>query len=271
MKKTILSLLLLLSLLLVSCHELTSEPMPSLSTSAQTNAQPPIQTAPPLSIPGNFTPPKPPEGVVLINSGKGDYFFYAVNSYSELFSALKDPNNATNKRIQADKDSTNSLYRVTLDYYFSGKLPLLVPQQNGENMVLEHATIFSYSTFNMPCVGYVILSENGRLYMEVSFPTFITDESIQNVTTALELQNIIAPTYATPDNKAEFHNVYEKDVILAGEKTARVLVRESINNTDRKEMVLLYVDGVLIYLQGSPKIFSEAFWASFSLGEYIPQ
>ena len=173
--------------------------------------------------------------------------------------------------IQADKDSTNSLYRVTLDYYFFGKLPLLVPQQNGENMALEHATIFSYSSFNMPCIGYVVMVENRRLYMEISFPTIITDERVQSAITALELQNIIAPGAASPENKIDFHNVYEKDVTLSGGKTVRVLVRETLDSAGKREEILLYVDGILIYMQGFPTIFTNTFWKSFSLGEYVGQ
>ena len=271
MKKTILSLLLLLSLLLVSCQQAVPEPEPEQNPSPST----PIQTGMPLFVPGNFTPPKPPDIELVGPSNADNYYFYSFDSYDELYSALKDSNDRKNQTMMLESEDANLEYRGLLVYLLSGELPLLVPQRNGRPMVLEHVTVFAYEHYHLPMIWYFCPYGSQELAIKVFFPTMVSNERIneriESATSALEVISILDSNPITPTNKGSYDDVYEKDITLSDGRVVRALVMESSVNEQKRTLVHIYVDGVLMEFRGKSWMFTDGFWKSFSLCEYVGQ
>ena len=126
----------------------------------------------------------------------------------------------------------------------------------------------------MPCIYYKVLIDGHRIWILVLYPEALNIDGIENINTAWELEKIIAPNAPSPNNKQgneviEYLDIFEKSIELADGKTVTAMIMQSIQYSYRRDYYHIYMDGILLEIFGDPEVFTDDFFASFSIKPYV--
>lgn len=231
--------------------------------------------------PGVIVPPDGTSNDIGVNPGPGveinlpsppAYSSYDYESYNDIHKALTNSRSSQFIQLRLEQENCGELYQQTLSDFASGKIKVAVPQINGENINLRNQEGFSNITwftselYNLPWLWYHCLVNEQDLIVSIAYLNILDRAELNSATSYYEVLKMISPNSPSPDNykqSASYKNIYEKEITLGNGKTATAMISELKN--DSRIYVCLYLDGVLIKLQGDAALLTEDFLRMFSI------
>ncbi len=219
-----------------------------------------------------ISPLPPSDSAVIAVPSPPAYSSYDYKSYAAVRGALTNPFSLEYMQLRLEQENCGELYQQTLSDFASGEINVAVPQINGENMTLRNQEGFSNITwftselFNLPWLWYHCLVNEQHLTVSIAYLNVLNRAELDSATSYYEVLKMISPNSPSPDNykkSASYKNIYEKEITLGNGKTATAMISELKN--DSRIYVCLYLDGMLVKLQGDGSLLTEDFLRTFSI------
>ena len=177
--------------------------------------------------------------------------------------------------LKEDQANYGDVYINTLAAFASKEIKVAVPQLNGQNIDLREeagyakVSFLSSELYNLPWLWYHCVVNGYDLDVKISYLTVLENAKVNAAASYYEVLSMIAPDAPSPKNFQQYDaykNIYEREIVLAGNQAVTAMVAELKDST--KVYVRLYLDGMLISLRADQQLFSDAFWHSFAIKQY---
>ena len=212
-----------------------------------------------------------PGGEIILPSPP-EYSSYDYESYNDIHAALTNPLAPQFEQLRTEQKNCGELYQQTLSDFASGEIKVVVPQINGKKIPLRNQEGFSNITwftselYNLPWLWYHCMVNEENLTVSIAYPCVLDRAELDSATSYYEVLKMIAPNAPSPDNykeSASYKNIYEKEITLGDDKTVTAMISELKN--DSRIYVCLYLDGMLVKLQGDKTLLTDDFLRTFSI------
>ena len=257
MKKIVIVLILLLSLIFSSCAG--SPQLDGLEQDHSTKST------------TNEDSTKNNNGEELLNETPEEFRTYPFESYSALKNTLDGSDTRGSQSIRNEQIEYGRVYQSTLRAFETQDIKVVVPYFNGNTMELRNKEGFSNITlmtnelYNLPWIWYHCKLNDKDIDVRISYVSVLNNSRIDDTKSLLDILSIIAPDAPSPSNyhnKKGYKNIYEREIAL-GDRTVTAVISEL--NDSNEISVNFHIDGVLVVLKADKEVFSDEFFASFSL------
>jgi len=227
-----------------------------------------LREADPAAVP---MPPNDSAAEIVVPSPPA-YSSYEYESYEAVCAALTNRFSPQYMQLRLEQENCGAVYRQTLSDFASGEIRVAVPQINGEALTLRdregfsNITWFTSELYHLPWLWYHGLADGRNLTVSIAYPCMLDRAELESAASYYRVQRMISPDSPSPDNyeeSASYRNIYEKEITLADGKTVTAMISELKN--DSRIYVCLYLDGMLVRLQGDEALLTEDFLRTFSI------
>ena len=217
-------------------------------------------------------PPTPSGSIDIEVQSPPAYSSYCYESYDAVHEALTNPFSPQYMQLRLEQENCGELYRQTLADFASGEIKVAIPQINGENIPLRNREGFSNiawftsELYNLPWLWYQCLVNEQNVTVSIAYPSVLDRTELDSATSYYQVLKMISPNSPSPDNykkNASYKSIYEKDITLGNGETVTAMISELKN--DPRIYVCLYLDGMLVKLQGDEALLTEDFLRMFSI------
>lgn len=214
----------------------------------------------------------PGPGSEIVLPSPPAYSSYDYDSYDAIHSALTNPLSPAFIQLRLEQGNCGEMYQQTLSAFALRKITVAVPQSNGENIPLRdregfsNVTWFTSELFHLPWIWYHCVVNGQELTVSIAYPAVLNHAALDAATSYYQVLKMISPNAPSPDNyknSASYERIYEKEITLGNGETATAMISEL--KDDPRICVCLYLDGMLVKLQGEASLLTEDFLQTFRI------
>lgn len=198
---------------------------------------------------------------------------YSYSTYSDCWKSLVDANTSDYKTLRSESSQYGALYEAMLGEFASENALLYIPMNHGKELPLQNRvgfpniSLLANELYGMPWLLYHCVYNDTKIGVRVTYPSILNNEEVSAAKTAWEVLKVIAPNAPLPDNfqsNESYRNVYEKELMISGEKVL-ALIQECNDNTVYVSFLLKDVYVIVCTYDGA---LPDEFWKTFALVSY---
>ena len=212
------------------------------------------------------------EGNVEEDCGS-DQYVCSYSTYFDCWKALSDAQTAEFKDLRTTSARYGDLYEAMLGEFASENALLYIPMNHGKEIPLQNRvgfpniSLLADELYGMPWIWGHYVYNDINIGIRVTYPSILNNEEVSAAKTAWEVLKVIAPNAPLPDNfqsYESYRNVYEKELMISGEKVL-ALIQECNDNTVYVSFLLKDVYVIVCTYDGA---LPDEFWKTFALVSY---